>query len=66
MANEFLTKTKCDRYGGSLDDGRTMSRFDTACLCMRCAAAKQHPDYQKAVEVELAEIRKGNRQVGLS
>ena len=37
-----------------------------ACLCMRCAEAERHhPDYQKAVEAELPEIRKGNRQVGL-
>ena len=38
-----------------------MSRFDTSCLCMRFAKAERHhPDYQKAVEAELAEIRKGN------
>lgn len=54
MADEFLTKTKCDRYSGSLNQGRIMSRFDTACLCLRCA------------EADLSEIRKGNRQGGLS
>ena len=38
-----------------------MSRFNTACLCLACAEAERHhPDYQKAVESELAEIRKGN------
>ncbi len=31
MADEFLTKTKCDHGGASLDGGRIMSRFDTAC-----------------------------------
>ena len=67
MPDEFLIKTKRDRCGGSLDGGRTMSRFNTDCLCMRCAEAERHhPDYQKAVEAELAEIRNGNRQVGLS
>ena len=61
MQDEFFTKKKCDRCGGSLDAGRTMSRFDTSCLCIRCAEAeKNHPDYQKAVEAELAGIRKGN------
>ena len=61
MADEFLTKTKCDRCGGSLDSGRIMSRFDTSCLCMRCAEAERHhPDYAKAVEAELAEIRRCN------
>ena len=60
MQDEF-TKKKCDRCGGSLAGGRTMSRFNTACLCMRCAdAERSYPDYQKAVEAEIAEIRKGN------
>ena len=30
MTDEFLTKRKCDRGGGSLDGGRIMSRFDTS------------------------------------
>ena len=54
MADEFLTKTKSDRCGGSLDGGQTMSRFNPSCLCLSCA------------EAEMSEIRKGNRQVGLS
>ena len=59
--DKWFSKKRCDRCGGSLDGGRTMSRFDTACLCMRCAEAERHhPDYEKAVEAELAEIRKGN------
>jgi hypothetical protein len=54
MADEFLIKTKCDRCGGSLDDGWTMSRFDTTCLCMRCAEAERHPpDYERAVDAEM-------------
>lgn len=61
MTDEFLTKTKCDRCGGSPDGGRTMSRFNTVCLCMRCAETERHhPDYWKAVETELAEIGRGN------
>jgi hypothetical protein len=61
MQDDFLTKKKCDRCGGSLDGGRTMSRFNTDCLCPACAEAeKSHPHYREAVEAELAEIRKGN------
>ncbi|MGN0878608.1 MAG: gamma-glutamylcyclotransferase [Oligosphaeraceae bacterium] len=61
MKDEFLSRKTCDRCGASLDGGRTMSRFDTSCLCMRCAEAERHhPDYQKAVEAEMAEIRRGN------
>ena len=54
MADGVLTKTKCDRRSGSPDGGWIMSRFDSSCLCLSCA------------EAEMAEIRKGNRQVGLS
>ena len=61
MEDEFFKATKCARCGGSLDGGRIMSRMNTDCLCMRCAEAeKSHPDYGKAVEAEIAEIRKGN------
>lgn len=59
--DEFFTKTKCDRCGGSLAGGRTMSRFDTACICMECAAAeKNHPAYAKAVEAERDAISRGD------
>ena len=61
MQDEFFTKKKCDRCGGSLDGGRTMSRFNTDCLCIGCAEAERHrPDYGKAVKAEMAEIRRGN------
>ena len=40
MRDSFF-KTRCDRCGASLDGGRTMSRFDTSCLCMRFAKAEQ-------------------------
>ena len=61
MEDKFFKVRKCERCGGSLDGGRTMSRFDTSCLCIRCAEAERHhPDYRKAVEAELTEIRKGN------
>ena len=62
MPDEFFTKRKCDRCGGSLDGGRTMSMFDTSCICMACAAAeREHPDYRRAADAELAEVRKCNR-----
>ena len=61
MEDEFFKATKCARCGGSLDGGRIMSRMNTDCLCMRCAEAeKSHPDYGKAIEAEIAEIRRGN------
>ncbi len=60
--DKFFIQKNCDRCGGSLADGRQMSRFNTDCLCHRCIEEEhQHPDYQKAAEVELAELRAGNR-----
>jgi hypothetical protein len=39
----------------------TMSRFNTDIICIPCEdIEKQHPDYQRAVEVELQEVQKGN------
>ena len=59
--DDFLTKKKCDRCGGSLERGRIMSRFDTSCLCLDCEREeRQHPDYQKAADAELAAVRRGN------
>ena len=61
MPDKFLTATKCDRCGGSLEHGRIMSRFDTSCLCLDCEREeRQHPDYQKAADAELAAVRRGN------
>ena len=39
-----------------------MSRFNTQALCHICLEEeRQHPDYQKAVDAELAALRSGNR-----
>ena len=58
--DDFLTKKKCDRCGGDLKV-RIMSRFNTDCICMKCAEEeRQHPDYQKAVDAELAAVRRGD------
>ena len=61
MPDIFLKATKCDRCGGSLEHGRIMSRFDTSCLCLECEREeRQHPDYQKAADAELAAVRRGD------
>lgn len=39
----------------------TTSYFDTKTICMDCKKKEQnHPDYKKAVEAEIAEVKKGN------
>ncbi len=60
--DKFYTQKNCDRCGGSLDCGRTLSRFNTQCICMTCAEEEcQHPDYKRAADAELEAVRNGNR-----
>lgn len=50
----------CDRCGKKTNCF-TMSMFNTDNICMECKEKeKQHPDYKKAVDADMAEIRKGN------
>lgn len=59
--DDFFTKTKCDRCGGSLTSGRIMSMFNTDCICMECKEKeRKDPEYTKALEADRAEIIKGN------
>ena len=59
--DKFFTQKHCDRCGGSLDGGRTMSMFNEDCICMKCATKeKERDDYKNAVEADHAEIKKGN------
>lgn len=57
----FFTQKHCDRCGKSLEGGRIMSMFNTDCICLPCKEQeRQDSDYEKAVEVEHDEIKKGN------
>ena len=61
MRDPFFDKTKCDRCGGSLMDGRMQSMFNDDCLCMKCKDEERKlPEYKDAVEADHAEIRRGN------
>ena len=61
MADRFFTQTTCDRCGGSLKGGRIMSMYNEDCICMECKCKEtQRDDYNKAIEADHAEIRKGN------
>ncbi len=53
-------KPHCDRCHKP-SNITTMSRFNTDTICITCQdKEKQHPDYNRAVEVEMSEVRKGN------
>ena len=57
----FFTQKYCDRCGKSLDGGRTMSMFNTDCICMECKKKETlREDYKDAQKADMAEIRKGN------
>ena len=62
MADRFFTQQTCDRCGGSLSGGRTMSMFNTDCICMKCAKEERsRDDYAKARDAEVDAVRSGNR-----
>ena len=50
----------CDRCGEESDKFKG-SIFNTQMCCMKCIEKEQkHPDYNKAREIELEEVKKGN------
>jgi len=57
----FFSQQHCDRCGSELKSGRTMSMFNTQCICMKCKEKEmKRADYQKAVKADHEEIKKGN------
>lgn len=59
--DKFFTQTKCDRCGGSLEEGRTMSMFNTECICMKCKEKeRKDPRYKEALEADMEQIKLGN------
>ena len=59
--DKFFTQRHCDRCGGDLKSGRTMSMFNRDCICMDCKEKEmQDKDYPKAVQADIDEIKKGN------
>lgn len=53
-ANDFYSKMTCDRCGSSLRDGRTMSMFNTDCICMKCKYEEMKSDkYNEVIQSNL-------------
>ena len=60
--DKFFKMHNCERCGGTLEGGRTMSMFNTQCICMECAEKeRKRPDYRKALEAERKAVAQGNR-----
>lgn len=56
-----MNREKCDRCGQPTNGITIMSMFNEQIICMECKGEeKRHPDYDKAVEADIAEIKKGN------
>ena len=59
--DKFFTQKHCDRCGGSLENGRTMSMYNEDCICMNCKHKEtQRADYNKAVEADHEQIKQDN------
>ena len=59
--DRFFTQEHCDRCGGSLEDGRIMSMYNTDCICMECKKKeRQRADYHDALEADRAQVKTGN------
>ena len=59
--DRFFSQKTCDRCGGSLAGGRTMSMYSTECICMLCKEQeKARPDYNEAAKAELEAVKQGN------
>jgi len=59
--DRFFTQRKCERCHKDLNGARTMSMFNTQCICMKCADAEtKRADYKEAQDADAAQIKKGN------
>lgn len=59
--DKYFPQPYCDRCGKSLKNGRMMSMFNEANLCLDCIEVeRKRSDYHQTIEADHAEIRKGN------
>ena len=58
----FFKQPNCDRCGGSLIDGRTMSVYNRQCICRTCKAAEtKRGDFYIALAAEREAVAHGDR-----
>ncbi len=58
--DKFFSQKTCDRCGGDLSNGRTMSMYNTDCICMECKRKEtERADYKTACEFEQKAVKSG-------
>lgn len=59
--DRFFTQKNCDRCHKPLHGIRTMSRFNSDCLCAECdQKEQQRADYQQAADAEREAAKRGD------
>lgn len=60
--DKFFTQKYCDRCGTSLEGkSRTMSKYNTDCICMDCKTKEmQRIDYKEASDAENKAVKNGD------
>ena len=60
--DKFFSQKYCDRCGGELTGGRTMSMFNTDCICMKCKEKEQKlPEYKAVTDAERQAVIAGEK-----
>lgn len=60
--DKFFSQRTCDRCGKELSGGRTMSMFNTDCICLECKRKeRQMNEYAAACEAENAAVKRGEK-----
>lgn len=59
--DKFFKVKFCERCGAPLNGVRTMSRFNTQTICIKCSEKEKiHPRYGEALKADNEAIRSGN------
>lgn len=59
--DKFFSQTHCDRCGKPLANGRTMSMYNTECICMECKRKEtERADYKTACDADAKAIKNGD------
>ena len=63
--DKFFTQKNCDRCGGDLSEGRTMSMYNEDCICIECKGKeRKRSDYKQASDADNEQIKQGNYNFG--